>query len=54
MFLTVMKRQPFSLCFVVILCYVEKKNLASTMLPPLKNWFKAEGESFGAGSFFSE
>ena len=25
------------------------------MLPPLKNWFKGEGEGFGAGSlFFSE
>ena len=33
---------------------LKKKNLASTMLPPLKNWFKAEGEGFGAGSFFSE
>ena len=24
------------------------------MLPLVKNWFKAEGESFGAGSFFNE
>ena len=39
--------------YMLNLCFVEK-NLVSTMLPVLKNWLKAEGESFGAGSFFSE